>query len=124
VSFTLYPLSLAHAGDRLPSSEDMVGLSSGMLLLYSVGAAVGPLAAGLMFGVLDGGGLFLFTAAVAAATVAFGAWRVRRKAPTTAAEQVAFVAVPRTSPAGAELDPRQEEAQAEFGFGRPESDPA
>jgi MFS family permease len=124
VSFTLYPLSLAHAGDRLPSSEDMVGLSSGMLLLYSVGAAVGPLAAGLMFGMLDGGGLFLFTAAVAAATVAFGAWRVRRKAPTTAAEQVAFVAVPRTSPAGAELDPRQEEAQAEFGFGRPESGPA
>ena len=124
VSFTLYPLSLAHAGDRLPNNEDMVGLSSGMLLLYSVGAAVGPLAAGLMFGVLGGSGLFLFTAAIAAATVAFGAWRVRQKAPASPAEQVSFVAVPRTSPAGAELDPRQEEAQAEFGFGRSGSGPA
>lgn len=31
VGFTLYPLSLAHAGDRLPNDGDMVGLSSGML---------------------------------------------------------------------------------------------
>lgn len=107
VSFTLYPLSLAHAGDRLLNNEDMVGLSSGMLLLYSVGAVAGPLAAGSLFAVLNGGGMFLFMAAIAAGTVLFGLWRVYRAPPTSAEAQVAFVAVPRTSAAGAELDPRQ-----------------
>jgi MFS family permease len=112
--FTLYPLALAHAGDRLVKNEDMVGLSSGMLLLYSLGAAIGPLAAGPIFGVLDGGGLFLFTAVVAIVTVLFGLWRMREAPATAAAEQVSFVAVPRTSPAGVELDPRQEEPEPEF----------
>ncbi len=107
VSFTLYPLSLAHAGDRLVNNEDMVGLSSGMLLLYSVGAVLGPLVAGTLFPFRNGGGLFLFTAATAAGTVLFGLWRVYRAPPASAEEQVAFVAVPRTSPAGTELDPRQ-----------------
>jgi len=110
-SFTIYPLCLAHAGDRLANNEDMVGLSSGMLLLYSVGAAVGPLAAGLVFVFLDGGGLFLLTAAVAAITVIFGIFRVMQTSPPSSEEQVPFVAIPRTSPAGTELDPRQEIAE-------------
>lgn len=109
-SFTLYPLSLAHAGDRLENNEDMVGLSSGMLLLYSGGATVGPLIAGQMFRFLDGGGLFLFFAVIAGATVLFGLWRMHVvPEPAPADEQVSFVAVPRTSPAGTELDPRQED---------------
>ena len=117
-SFTLYPLALAHAGDRLANNEDMVGLSSGMLLLYSVGAAVGPFVAGQIFGLLDGGGLFLFAAAVALATTVFGLWRMREAPAATAAEQVAFVAVPRTSPACTELDPRQEDIEPEFEYDR------
>ena len=114
VSFTLYPLSLAHAGDRLAHNEDMVGLSSGMLLIYSVGAVLGPLLAGQIFAALDGGGLFLFTAVIAAGTVVFGLWRMHRTAPPTAKDQVSFVAVPRTSAAGAELDPRQKNSEPEL----------
>ncbi len=117
VSFTLYPLSLAHAGDRLPNNADLVSLSSGMLLLYSVGAATGPLIAGQVITLFDGEGLFFLTAAVALGTVVFGLWRMRRTAPTSVEEQVSFVAVPRTSPAGAELDPRQEDAEPELELG-------
>ena len=113
-SFTLYPLALAHAGDRLANNEDMVGLSSGMLLLYSFGAAIGPLLAGQIFEMFDGGGLFLFAAVVAATTVCFGLWRMRQASAPVSSEQVSFVAVPRTSPAGAELDPRQEGMEPEF----------
>lgn len=118
VGFTLYPLSLAHAGDRLPNDGDMVGLSSGMLLLYSIGAAVGPLVAGQMFGLFEGGGLFLFAAIVAAATAVFGLWRVREVPPPLAGEQVSFVAVPNTTPACAELDPRQKVTEPELELGR------
>ncbi len=124
VSFTLYPLSLAHAGDRLPNNADLVSLSSGMLLLYSVGAATGPLIAGQLITLFDGKGLFLFTAAVAAATVLFGFWRVRRTAPPSVEEQVSFVAVPRTSPAVSELDPRQEEVQPELNLNGAAGPPA
>jgi MFS family permease len=106
-SFTLYPLSLAHAGDRLVNNEDMVGLSSGMLLLYSGGAVLGPLIGGQVLPLFNGGGLFLFTAAVSAATVAFGLWRMRI-APPSETDQVEFVAVPRTSAASTELDPRSD----------------
>lgn len=112
VSFTIYPLALAHASDRLENNEDMVGLSSGMLLLYSAGAVVGPLAAGPVFALQrEGGGLFLFMATIAVITVIFGFWRVYRAPPATSDEQVAFVAVPRTSAALTELDPRQPEEE-------------
>jgi len=117
VSFTLYPLALAHAGDRLTNNEDMVGLSSGMLLLYSVGAAIGPLVAGQMFDLFDGGGLFLFGAVVAAGTAAYGIWRMQKAEPVSAAEQVSFVAVPRTSHASSELDPRQGDIEPELNLG-------
>lgn len=108
VSFTIYPLSLAHAGDRLHNNEDMVGLSSGMLLIYSVAAAIGPLVAGQVFRFFNGGGLFLFIATISAVTVIFGLWRMK-SAPVAEEDQVAFVAMPRTTPTVAELDPRQEE---------------
>lgn len=114
VSFTLYPLALAHAGDRLTSSEDMVGLSSGMLLLYSAGAAVGPLVAGMIFSPFDGGGLFLMIAGVAAISVVFGLFRMQQVSPSPSEDLVAFVAIPRTSPAGAELDPRQEDSSPDI----------
>lgn len=114
VSFTLYPLALAHAGDRLTKYEDMVGLSSGMLLLYSAGAAVGPLVAGMIFSPFDGGGLFLMIAGVAAISVVFGLFRMQQVSPSPSEDLVAFVAIPRTSPAGAELDPRQEDSSPDI----------
>jgi MFS family permease len=117
VSFTLYPLSLAHAGDRLVNNEDMVGLSSGMLLLYSVGAAIGPLVAGQIFDLLDGSGLFLFGAVIAAGTAAYGFWRMQQAEPVSAEQQVSFVAVPRTSHASSELDPRQKDTEPELNLG-------
>jgi MFS family permease len=117
VSFTLYPLALAHAGDRLTNNEDMVSLSSGMLLLYSVGAAIGPLVAGQIFDLFDGGGLFLFGAVVAAGTAAYGIWRMQQAEPVNVAEQVSFVAVPRTSHASSELDPRQGDMEPELNLG-------
>lgn len=113
-SFTLYPLSLAHAGDRLQNHEDMVGLSSGMLLLYSFGAIIGPLVAGQIFGVLNGSGLFLLAGVTATATVIFGLIRMRQSSPANAELQVPFVAVPRTSAASAELDPRQIDVEPEL----------
>jgi len=49
---------------------------------------------------------------------------VRRTAPPSVEEQVSFVAVPRTSPAVSELDPRQEEVQPELNLNGAAGPPA
>src|SRR5690606_22465217 len=50
LAFTLYPVSVAHLMDRLETDQMLAG-SGRVLLLYGVGATLGPLLAGnLMIG--------------------------------------------------------------------------
>jgi MFS family permease len=44
-AFSLYPLCVAHSNDRVAAS-DFVATSSGLLLIYGIGAAIGPLLVG------------------------------------------------------------------------------
>ena len=55
----IYALCISHANDLVPNSR-MVETSGGLLLAFSVGATVGPLAASLFMGDDRAGGLFLF----------------------------------------------------------------
>ena len=105
-SFTLYPLCLAHSADFLEETDDFVSVSSGMLLAFAVGAAIGPLIAGQALELANASGLFLFTAAVGIAIALFGLWRTTRRATVPVEEQEAYVPVPRSTPAVFALDPR------------------
>jgi MFS family permease len=108
MAFTLYPLCLAHAADYLRGEGGMVSVSSGLLLAYGLGAIAGPLVAGELFALVHGRGLFVVSGAVFAAVVAYALWRRTRRKAVPNAEQVPFVAVPRTTTAAYELDPRSE----------------
>jgi len=110
--FTLWPVALAHAADFLRGAGAMVGLSSGILLVYSIAAVAGPIVAGFAQSELGGGPLFWFMALVALALAAFGAWRSTRRPTAPAAERVPYVAMPRTTPTVGELDPRADEPGA------------
>ena len=79
-------------------------VSGGLLLLYAIGATVGPTAAATVLGLIGHVYLFVYTAAVHMVLAGFVAWRLTRRAAPTVRES--FVAVPRTSPAVFELDPR------------------
>ncbi len=65
----LYPLCLAHVNDSAPS-ERLVQVSGGLLLVYSIGATLGPLLAAPVMEYTGPGGLFVFISVV---LVAFGA---------------------------------------------------
>lgn len=104
LSFALYPLCVAFVNDRLLASE-RVAASGQLVLLYSAGAALGPLGAAAAMTLAGASGLFLFIAAVAAAMLAFGLWRLAISDPVPGADQQEFQILPRTTPVAALLDP-------------------
>lgn len=104
LSFALYPLCVAHTNDHL-AADQRVAASGGMVLLYSLGAACGPLLAAPAMALLGTGGLFVFIAVCAGGGLAFAFWRQVRSAPVPAAEQENYVILPRTTPMSASLDP-------------------
>lgn len=102
--FALYPLCVAHTNDHLTSSE-RVGASGGLVLAYSAGAALGPLAGSLVMQALGPAGLFAWATGCAGAALVFGLWRQRQRAPVPAAQQQSYQLLPRTTPMAAKLDP-------------------
>lgn len=107
---TLYPLSVAYANDYI-DPKDMVPASGGLLLAYSVGAAVGPAIAAGVMRLTGPGGLFLYTGVAAAALVVFALYRMRQRHWAPVREKEAFVPLPVTDVQTSvvnEIDPRCE----------------
>jgi MFS family permease len=111
LSFALYPLCVAHCNDRLLAAQ-RVAASGRLVLLYSVGAALGPLGGALFMTGWSTGGLFLFIALCAGGTAAFGLWRQKAVPPVPAPEQQDFQILPRTTPIASLLDPNTPDAPA------------
>ncbi|HET6725655.1 MAG TPA: MFS transporter [Gammaproteobacteria bacterium] len=112
LTFTTYPVSVAHANDHIDAS-DVVPASAALILSYGIGAALGPMGAAAVTEAVGPRGLFLFIALVSAGLGA-AALIVPRRKPVAPEEQAPFVAMPRTSAIIAQLDPRaEEEAPAE-----------
>lgn len=107
VIFTLYPLSVAHANDRLEPAQ-VVAASAALITAYGVGAAFGPPGAAVLMEAMGPSGLFTFTGIIGAATASFAVWRMRRRDPVPAQERVRFLPLPRTTPVAGGLDPRGE----------------
>ena len=103
LSFALYPLCVAHTNDHL-SAEQRVSASGGLVLTYSIGAAVGPTAGSGVMMAAGVGGLFLFIGACALLTLVFAIWRQLRREPVPSELQQPYQILPRTTPAAAELD--------------------
>ena len=107
MAFTVYTLCVAHAND-LVHRKRAVEVSSGLLLVFSAGAILGPMMASAMMQTFGHSGLYLHTALAHAgiALVMLLRARIRPKLPAKRSEP--FVIVPKTTPAVFELDPRGE----------------
>lgn len=105
LSFALYPLCVAYVNDRLTSPE-RVAASSKLVLLYSAGAALGPLGGAVAMEQFSGeaGGLFFFIAILAIAMTVYGLWRVLTSDPVPGSDQQDFQILPRTTPVASLLD--------------------
>lgn len=112
MTFTLYPLSISHACDQLPS-EDIVAGTQGLLLAYSIGATLGPIMAPLSMHLLGPNGLFFYFISIAGFAAVFFAWRKTQK--LGAPQEEHFISIPQTSPIMSELDPRAEGHHSDSG---------
>ncbi len=94
--FALYPLCLSHVNDHTKPGEFME-TSSGLLLVFGMGAVVGPLVAARLMDAEGPGGLFLFTALMHLALAAFAGWRLFRRAAPPADQRKPFEPEPMPS---------------------------
>ncbi len=106
-ALSLYSVCVAHTNDHA-SRESFVSVSGGLLLVYAIGAIIGPAAASLGAGPYGMGFIFLFGAVVHVMFGGFTYYRITKKGALTYEEKVNFVAVPfpPTDPTPPELDPR------------------
>jgi MFS family permease len=104
-AFTVYSLSVAQLNDHLDPAEMMEGTGS-LLLLYGVGAILGPLLAGGVMHLAGAPGLPAFLALVLLGSGLYGAHRSRVGRPIRPEDQVEFMPMLRTSQESIEMDPR------------------
>lgn len=79
-SFTLYSISSAHTNDFAAAPDQRVQISSGLLLVYGVGASGGPVFAAGAMSAVGPRGMFLYTGAVTALLGLFALYRMTRRA--------------------------------------------
>jgi len=79
LSFTLYSLSAAHANDFAPADK-LIQTTSGLLIVYGLGASTGPVLAALAMGHAGPRGLFLFSAAVNILLAVYAVHRMGQRA--------------------------------------------
>jgi MFS family permease len=107
-TFALYPVAVARAYD-LFDGEDLVAVSSALLLAYGLGAAAGPIVSSLTMAAMNTPyGLFYFCAVVGAAYGAVSLYsRQQQKIERVpVADQTDFMPMKRTSPVAVQIDPR------------------
>jgi len=106
-ALTLYSICIAHANDHADRSQ-FVTVSSGLLLLYALGAVIGPLMISFIIPYTGTWFVFGFAAVTYVLFSGFVVARILVKAPVPEEQREDFVAVPisRTGPAPVELDPR------------------
>lgn len=114
LAFTLYALCVAYVNDYLQPSE-ILDATRGLLLVFGIGAALGPTLAGFAMGAVGGGGLLLFNACVLLGLGIYTVYRQQRRVAPPVEEQGEFVPMVSTSPVALEADPRTEEARIDEG---------
>jgi MFS family permease len=106
-AFTVYTLCVAHAND-LVHKKRAVEVSSGLLLVFSMGAIIGPLIASFMMRELGHGALFLHSAMAHLGIALVMILRTQQRPKLPVERNEPFVSVPKTTPAVFDLDPRGE----------------
>ena len=103
--FSMYGLGVAHVNDVIDSSR-LVEFTGGLLLLHGVGAAIGPVLAGVVMDAIGPSSLMLFYAVVMGAMALYTAKRLKFFPAVPADQKVDFVAMGGGSPTVLQMDPR------------------
>ena len=101
LAFSIYPISVAHLMDRLQPQEGLSGISR-FLLLYGIGAAIGPAIAGIAMHYFGAAALFALFAITQGGLAIFVGIRIRRRSGEVALASH-FVPMLRTTPTALEM---------------------
>ena len=88
-AFPIYALSVAHMNDFV-NHDEFVEAASALLLVFALGAVIGPVVASILMRHYGVGMLFVFTAVVHAATALLTLYRMGQRATPPQAEHGAF----------------------------------
>src|ERR1700677_3700749 len=95
---SLYAVGVAHANDRADKS-DYVALSSTLLFVWALGAAIGPTTGTYAIQLISPSAFFGYVVALTVVFTAFALWRLnRRKLDRVVEEREDVLAYPQTSP--------------------------
>ena len=89
IAFPLYAIAVAHAND-FAEADDYVMISSGLLLMYGIGAIVGPFAASTIMTWTNAAGLYAYTGIVHLSLAAFVVYRMVRRESAPDETHMAF----------------------------------
>jgi len=89
VAFPVYAISVANANDNAGPGE-YVMVSSGLLLMYGLGAIVGPFLAPMLMHLVGPGGLYLFAAGIHFALLGYTLFRIKRRTRPSEEEHLPF----------------------------------
>ena len=107
-AFAVYPVSVAHLVDHL-QPDDILSGSSSLLMIYGVGAVIGPLVAGFLMSKIGPESLPAYFAVMQMA-LAIYAFQRNRTITRYEPQPANFVPMVRTSPTGLEMMPSQDDA--------------
>jgi MFS family permease len=117
LAFSIYPVSVAFVNDRL-AREHALASSSGLLLVYGVGAAIGPTLAGSSMEIFGPRALFVYFAIVYVPVAGFAYYRTRKSPEPHDAARGTFVPMIRTSTTALEVtaasEPGADDTRAEL----------
>jgi MFS family permease len=88
-AFPLYSLCVAHTNDFAEQNR-YVEVACGLLLVYAVGAVVGPIVASVFMRFTGAGGLFVYTALVHICVIIYAIHRLRQRSATPLEEHISF----------------------------------
>ena len=95
---SLYTLGVAHANDRAVVA-DYVALSSTLLFIWALGAAIGPTTGTYAIQLITPSAFFVYVIVLTMAFTLFAIWRLtRRKVDRVVEEREEFLKYPQTSP--------------------------
>lgn len=102
---SVYPLCVAQTFDRL-ERRYYIAAAGRLLMVYSIGATVGPLFAAALMGRYGPSSFFLLESAVALLYAGFVLVRVARRPRVPAEQREPYVPLPDVTPVAMALDPR------------------
>lgn len=106
--YSMYPVLIAHAYDHA-TPESFLRISGGLLLVFGIGAIIGPLVAGVAMAYSPGRGLFMVTLAAHLALAAYSIYRMTQRIAVADEAKTGFVGMGQarlSTPESGALDPR------------------